>query len=52
LTHDDPAKPIKLIVSQQLAACMGGAIATENIAGPTGNVHAYWLELNAGGITS
>ena len=51
LTHDDPAKHIKLIVSQQRAGCMGGAIATENIAGPAGDVSVYWLELNAGGLT-
>ena len=51
LTHDDPAKHIKLIVSQQLAGVMGGAIATETIAGPTGNDNPYWLELNAGGLT-
>ena len=50
LTHDDPAHHIKLIVSQQLAGLMGGAIATENIAGPTGDVNAYWLELNPGGL--
>jgi signal transduction histidine kinase len=51
LTEADPAKQIKLIVSQQLAGYMGGAIATETIAGPTGNDNAYWLELNAGGLT-
>ena len=51
LTHADPANHIKLIVSQQLAGYMGGAIATETIASPTGNVNAYWLELNAGGLT-
>ena len=51
LTDDDPAKNIKLIVSQQLAGYMGGEIATENIAGPTGNVNAYWLELSSGGLT-
>jgi signal transduction histidine kinase len=51
LTHDDPANHIKLIVSQQLAGYMGGAIATENIAGLAGNVSAYWLELNAKGLT-
>ncbi len=51
LTHDDPANHIKLIVSQQLASNMGGAIATENIAGPTGNADAYWLELNAAELT-
>ena len=51
LTHDDPANHIKLIVSQQLAGYMGGAIATETTAGPTGNDNAYWLELNAGGLT-
>lgn len=51
LTRDDPAKPIKLIVSQQLAGYMGGAIATENIAGAPGNVSACWLELNAAGLT-
>ena len=51
LTHDEPASHIKLIVSQQLAGYMGGAIATENIAGPPGNANTYWLELNAAGLT-
>ena len=51
LTHDDPANDIKLIVSQQLAGYMGGAIAAETIAAPTGNASAFWLELNPGGLT-
>ena len=50
LTHDDPTNHIKLIVSQQLAGLMSGAIATGDFAGPAGTVSAYWLELNAGGL--
>lgn len=51
LTQDNHANDIKLIVSQQLARHMGGAIATENIAGSISNVSSYWLELDAGKLT-
>jgi len=49
LAQVDPVKHIQLIVSQQLAGCMAGVIATESTASTAGNACAYWLELNEAG---
>lgn len=51
LAHGDPGTPIQLIVSQQMAANMGGVIATHFVASApddaNADTNAYWLELNA-----